>query len=68
MKQTRKYGNGKTLLTRKELAEELGVSTRTIGRLTLGQTAQRIPYLKIGNQTFYRLEKVLDALEAATKR
>jgi len=59
MKQT--IVSKRTLLTKKELAETLNLSTRTIERWT---KARKIPCLRINHQVLrYKLEDVLASLE-----
>lgn len=59
MKQT--FAPGRALLTKKELAESLNLSTRTIERWT---KSKKIPCLRINHQILrYKLEDVLRSLE-----
>lgn len=51
------------LLTVKDLAEALSVSTKTVYRWT---AAGIIPFVKVGSAKRYRLANVLAALEAPT--
>jgi excisionase family DNA binding protein len=48
------------LLSTKELAERLGVTTRTIANLML---RRKIPYLKVGNRNRFDPEKVLASMQ-----
>lgn len=49
------------LLTVKDLAEALSVSTKTVYRWTAAGT---VPFVKVGSAKRYRLTDVLAALEA----
>jgi DNA-binding XRE family transcriptional regulator len=64
MKTQRKSGGGKLLLTRNEIAAEIGVSVRTIDRMTTGETQPHIPCVRIGNLVRYSKTAVLKALGA----
>jgi excisionase family DNA binding protein len=48
------------LLSTKELAEKLGVTTRTIANLML---RRKIPYLKVGNRNRFDPEQVLASMQ-----
>jgi excisionase family DNA binding protein len=48
------------LLSTKELAEKLGVTTRTIANLML---RRKIPYLKVGNRNRFDSEQVLASMQ-----
>jgi len=48
------------LLSTKELAEKLGVTTRTIANLIL---RRKIPYLKVGNRNRFDSEQVLASMQ-----
>ena len=48
------------LLSTKELAEKLGVTTRTVANLML---RRKIPYLKVGNRNRFDPEQVLASIQ-----
>ena len=48
------------LLSTKELAEKLGVTTRTVANLML---RRKIPYLKVGNRNRFDPEQVLASMQ-----
>jgi excisionase family DNA binding protein len=48
------------LLSTKELAEKLGVTTRTIANLML---RRKIPYLKVGNRNRFDSDQVLASMQ-----
>jgi excisionase family DNA binding protein len=48
------------LLSTKELAEKLGVSTRIIANLVL---RRKIPYFKVGNRNRFDSEQVLASMQ-----
>ena len=50
------------LLSTKELAEKLGVTTRTIANLML---RRKIPYLKVGNRNRFDSEQVLASMQVS---
>jgi excisionase family DNA binding protein len=57
---SRRSGGGEVLLTRTELARKLGVSPRSVDRMTAGKCIRSI---RIGNLVRFRLESVLADLE-----
>ena len=50
------------LLSTKELAEKLGVTTRTIANLML---RRKIPYLKVGNRNRFDSEQILASMQVS---
>lgn len=58
-KAPRKTGGGELLATRKEMAGKLGLSIRTLDRLT---DAKIVPVIAVGRLRMYRPDAVLSAL------
>jgi excisionase family DNA binding protein len=59
-REPRSRGNGHVLLNRHGLAQQLGLSVRTVDRLV---EARRIPVIRAGRSVRFRLDRVLEALD-----
>lgn len=51
-----------TLLSRKEVAEFLKISLRTVSNL---QSEGKLPYIRIGNRIYFKKSDIIDALETS---
>ncbi|MFN0125952.1 MAG: helix-turn-helix domain-containing protein [Verrucomicrobiales bacterium] len=59
-REPRSRGSGHALLNRHGLAQQLGLSVRSVDRLV---EARRIPVIRAGRSIRFRLDRVLEALD-----